>query len=219
MYKTPFALLLIGILYREWKRGSLRFVFRAIFNPVGLKIAGFSLFSLLTDPLLHLEEWGKLSFYLSKLGNILGDADIVLPFLVSIFYLALLSRFDRVEKLVGEAISLIVLAALFGDLLKLLFGRARPYMEVGVYSFFNFPASFFSNDYQSFPSGHVLVASVLFAWLLMRFGGVYRFLFPFAMGTVVYNRLETGNHFLSDALFSAIFGYVIVKGYFKEVGR
>ncbi len=217
MYKAFFLLLLVGVLYKEYKNGVLKKVVYSVIKPLNLVMASFSFPLIIADTTLFLRSASGGYSWFSRFGNIIGDADIVLPILIMLFYAMLLTRDERKERLIGEAICLVVISALFGDLLKVAFGRARPYMLMGPFSFFDFPLSIFDNDYQSFPSGHMLVASTLFSWISARFSGFFRFLFPVPLLLVAYNRLETRNHFVSDLAFSAILGYMIVRSYFKEV--
>ncbi|MCX8127532.1 MAG: phosphatase PAP2 family protein [Synergistetes bacterium] len=154
---------------------------------------------------------------LSKFGNIIGDADFILPLLLSFLCLFYILRLEKWENPILELLCLIVLTALLGNLLKVLLGRARPYMGLGELSFFNFPESLFKNDFQSFPSGHVLVATSTFSWIGMRFKGWIRLAFLFLIVIVAYNRLETNNHFFSDVAFSFALGYALTLGYLREV--
>ncbi len=219
MYKALFLLLLVGVLYKEYKNGVLKMVIYSVIKPLNIVVASLSFLLVVADMTLSSRGTSGVYSWFSRFGNIIGDADVVLPILIALFYAMLLTRAERKERLIGEAICLVVISALFGDLLKVAFGRARPYMRMGAFSFFDFPLSIFDNDYQSFPSGHMLVASTLFSWISARFSGFFRFLFPVPLLLVAYDRLETRNHFVSDLAFSAILGYMVVRSYFREVKK
>lgn len=216
MYRLFFIVLLLCFLYRGWKKGIVSVFWSSLKRGnIGFTLLFFPFFILLD--FLFPSDLGRLC-YLSKLGNILGDADIVLPILIFLSSLFFIIKLEKWESLILELICIIVLTALLGDLFKILVGRARPYMGLGELSFFNFPESLFKNDFQSFPSGHVLVATSTFSWIGMRFKGWIRLVSLLIILIVAYNRLETNNHFLSDVVFSFALGYILTLNYLREVG-
>lgn len=210
-----FLFLLLFILYRGWKQGVITSFISSLNISLFLYMILLFLLFLPMDGLISVGRAKGSLIYLSKIGNMVGDADVVLPVLIvlSLFFLSI--RRDREEALLVELICLIVLIALLGNIMKVLVGRARPYLGLGSLSFFNLPDSLFSNDFQSFPSGHVLVASSLLSFLHLRFRRFFYFAFLLVV-IVAYNRLESHNHFLSDVAFSGAMGYIAILNYMKK---
>jgi len=208
---------LLIVLYRGWKKGIVQGFLRSI------RLSSIFLWLLVSITLVFLDSYFTFSRaqgglrYISKFGNIVGDADIVLPILISIVLLFIFFRSESREELFIELVCVITLTTLLGDVFKVLVGRARPYMGMGVFSFFNLSHSLFSNDFQSFPSGHVLFFSSLCTWFAFRLGWWFRFILPLLPIVVAYNRLESNNHYFSDVFFSWVLGYVIIARYMKEV--
>ena len=108
-------------------------------------------------------------------------------------------------------------AGLLADLVKVLVGRTRPNagdLSSGVaQSFVGFVPALHASDWshainrdlQSFPSGH----SAMAAGLAVALGSFYphaRWVFALFAGLVMFQRVESGAHFLSDTLAGAALG-------------
>lgn len=97
-------------------------------------------------------------------------------------------------------------------LVKFLIGRARPYTNNGPYTLKPFN---FSEDYQSFPSGHTALSWSIFTPVALRFGDVW-YTVP-----VIFSlqRLWSNNHWTSDVLFGASIGYNFGKILYETKGE
>jgi len=100
-------------------------------------------------------------------------------------------------------------AGVINYVLKLAIGRARPYLNEGPTEFHPF-SSLFSEDYHSNPSGHSTVAFVISTILSRNAKPVWLKVLAYlpAVLTLV-SRVYQDQHWTSDDLLGAAFGYVI----------
>ncbi|MDK2870919.1 MAG: superfamily [bacterium] len=217
MYKLLFFILLACALYNGWRENKISLFFHSLTDSRlwMLLLLSFSLIPL--DLFVSVARAKGFWSYVSKLGNTMGDADIVMPIVLFLFCLSVALKLDYLRDFLLELICIVVLILVLGNLFKMGFGRARPYMGLGEFSFFNFPDSIFKNGFQSFPSGHMFFATSLFGWIGMRLGGWMKLLSLIIIAIVAYNRLETHNHFFSDVAFSVALGYILLISYSREV--
>lgn len=95
----------------------------------------------------------------------------------------------------------LTLSELTVSLLKGLFMRPRPGMQMGIYAD---PKGY------SFPSAHSFNIAALATLISFKFPQ-YRFMAFFSAITVGLSRIFSNNHFLLDVFFGLIFGYVFTK--------
>jgi membrane-associated phospholipid phosphatase len=96
-------------------------------------------------------------------------------------------------------------------LLKVAFGRARPYMEEGKNSFHPF-STLFNTDHQAFPSGHSTVALILSTVLSRNAKPVWlKGLAYLPAALTIVSRVYQDQHWASDAFLGAGFGYFIAS--------
>lgn len=87
---------------------------------------------------------------------------------------------------------------------KFIIGRARPYIEEGAFCFAPFN---FSEEYQSFPSGHSALSWSIFTPLALKYGDFWYFI----PAVISAQRLWSDKHWTSDVLFGAAVGLSIGK--------
>ena len=88
--------------------------------------------------------------------------------------------------------------------LKMIAGRARPYKNLG--AFFFYPIDF-KNDYNSFPSGHTVVAFTISSVLSERFHNPYLTVALYSLASLTaYQRIYSNKHWFSDTAVAAIIG-------------
>uniref|UniRef100_A0A7C5U5L3 Phosphatase PAP2 family protein n=1 Tax=Fervidobacterium nodosum TaxID=2424 RepID=A0A7C5U5L3_9BACT len=97
-------------------------------------------------------------------------------------------------------------------LLKFLVGRARPYTDNNPFTFKPFS---FSEDYQSFPSGHTALSWAIFTPVALRFGDIW-YAVPVVFSA---QRLWSNNHWTSDVLFATSIGYNFGKTLYETKGE
>jgi membrane-associated phospholipid phosphatase len=106
--------------------------------------------------------------------------------------------------------------------IRYLVGRQRPYYKKGEWAFEGFETS---NEFQSFPSGHVSVAFALSTVLAERIDNFWARLGFYGMATLTATaRVINNQHFLSDVVWGALLGfgagmYVINKEEEIELGE
>ena len=122
---------------------------------------------------------------------------------------SLLTDNDWSRKVAFEIGQACIYAGGINYMMKIAIGRARPYMEEGVWSYHP-SSSLFVEDNHSFPSGHTTAAFVLSTVLA-------RNVKPFWLKTLMYlpsvltvsSRIYQDKHWTSDCLAGAAMGYFI----------
>ena len=101
-------------------------------------------------------------------------------------------------------------------LLKVLFGRARPYFYLSNNLINSFTFLKFNNDYNSFPSGHTATACA-FAFFLITFFNLKKSkIFVIILALLIScSRIILNMHYLSDVIFGMIFS-IFVFEYFTN---
>ena len=122
----------------------------------------------------------------------------------------------RVQSLGLHSVESILLADVLGGSIKLVAGRARPYVDIDNPADFQLFRGFSGHPYQSFPSGHTINAFA-FASTVTR---ETQFWWPHSawyVGTVMYggaslmgmSRIYNNQHWASDVIAGAAIGTVI----------
>ncbi len=158
-------------------------------------------------------EFGDSKYYLVPIA-------MILPFLLAVRQAITDAKTKRMLAWAALALAFffacIAVAGLTADVLKLLFGRARPKMwfdaaDFGVPPQYGFaPLSFGGARYQSFPSGHANTAFAL-AFALAVFEPRWKkFLYTFAT-MIAISRVVLTHHYLSDVIAGAALGTVMAR--------
>ena len=102
-------------------------------------------------------------------------------------------------------------------LLKILFGRARPYFYLSSNLTDSFTFLKFNNDYNSFPSGHTATACA-FAFFLITFFNLKKSkIFVIILALLIScSRIILNMHYLSDVIFGMIFSISIFEYFTKK---
>jgi membrane-associated phospholipid phosphatase len=113
-------------------------------------------------------------------------------------------RLDPPLRAVGAVFIIVAAAGLADDALKIMFGRARPYMwlkgDVSGFGFFRYGAK-----YASFPSGHTTTSAAA----ALAFGALFprwRLAFLAVALAIALSRIVLGVHYLSDVVAGAALG-------------
>lgn len=103
----------------------------------------------------------------------------------------------------------LLLTGIFVQVLKISFGRSRPYTGRGSHFFSPFT---FHNDNNSFPSGHTIVAFSTSSVLAERIDNIYASIGLYGLASLTaYQRIYSDNHWFSDTFLSAAIGICIGK--------
>ncbi|MBS1537837.1 MAG: phosphatase PAP2 family protein [Bacteroidetes bacterium] len=109
-------------------------------------------------------------------------------------------------RLVAEGL---IVSGLVNGTLKVLFGRARPYMNTGST---NFQWLESSNDFQSFPSGHTTVAFTISTVLASQINRWWATIPLYGLAAATgYSRMYHDKHWASDVFLGAAIGYLSGK--------
>jgi membrane-associated phospholipid phosphatase len=114
------------------------------------------------------------------------------------------------KKIAYEIGQASIYAGVTNYLLKIAFGRARPYDNEGSKSFHPFSSLVFKQDYQSLPSGHSTVAFVLSTILSRNAKPDWLKVVAYVPAALtVVSRVYQDQHWTSDVFLGAAFGYFI----------
>jgi hypothetical protein len=165
----------------------------------------------LDDEILSVVQKNKQSSLdnVSSVSEMLGDGRVVL-LAASTAYLAGLFLHHQWTR---ETALLAGTAALYSTLLtrvvKPVVGRARPYVGLGSTEFN--PVTF-DDDYNSFPSGHTVVAFSVAAVLARRVDNTFASIGFFALATsTALSRVYTEQHWFSDVVFGGIVSTLLAQ--------
>jgi membrane-associated phospholipid phosphatase len=135
---------------------------------------------------------------------------------LSLYLVGRLDHQYRVQDLGLHSLESVFLSTALSGGIKMLAGRARPYMDVGNPHNFQFGRGFSGDDYQSFPSGHT-TAAFAFASTLSRETQMWWPRSRWYIGTVMYggatlvglSRMYNNAHWTSDVLGGAAIGTIV----------
>ncbi len=122
----------------------------------------------------------------------------------------------RVQDLGLHSVEAVVLSTALGYGIKVLAGRARPYVDIGNPHNFQLARGFSGGDYRSFPSGHT-TAAFAFASTVSRETQMWWPRSRWYVGTVIYggatlvgiSRMYNNVHWASDVLGGAAIGTLL----------
>ena len=165
----------------------------------------------------HLEQKHPILNTITQFGN----GTIILVFFMG----GLFFRFIYIKKTIENLSWLLSLSIFISGLvcffMKILFGRARPWMW-GFSQEYGFYGITLNPNYWSFPSGHTSTILSIFCCLYIFFPR-YWFLFLLSSLVVSLSRLLLGWHYLSDIIIAGylsflevlfIYSYLIKKSWF-----
>ncbi|GAB5519831.1 MAG: hypothetical protein RhofKO_20820 [Rhodothermales bacterium] len=187
----------------RWPVEDARAALEGALSPQGLLLAGGLASTLLAVPLDARvnDELGRAprKLVLRSIEEI-GNPKVMRPLGITIFVGALFSGNARFQDASFTALESVVMANMVTNGLKLVFGRSRPYEEVGPYRFIPIAGG------SSFPSGHTTTAfAFVTPWVLYYPSVASPLLWGLAAGTAT-TRLLTHFHWLSDILAGALIG-------------
>ncbi len=151
-------------------------------------------------PSAFLQSFGNLLNHLG-LGDWLGFFCVLL-----ILYGYFLGK-SKHWKAGSVGLLTISLAGIVAQILKHIFGRARPQMNLGEFHFIGL--NFAKNGFDSFPSGHATATFAMAAFFSSYYPGGRFFFYGLALAISLIGRVMLRNHFLSDVVAGAILGSLL----------
>lgn len=147
------------------------------------------------------------SAFLTTLGdffNRIGKGDL-LAFFCILFVLAgyLLGKQRWIKSGSGGLFTLLVVTPVV-QVLKHLFGRARPQMHLGDFHFIG--PNLIKNGFDSLPSGHAIASFALATFFSYYYPNLKNFFYLTALTISILGRVVLRHHFLSDVVVGGILG-------------
>lgn len=138
-----------------------------------------------------------------KIANEFGDANRVSRFSYGILALSLLTGNERFQDAAFTSIESQLISKGIVDIMKSMFGRARPYAHEGSHSF----KAFSGRD--SFPSKHTVIAfSAISAWIFY-YPSSYTYALFLLPATTGLARMALDAHWATDVMASALIGTAV----------
>jgi len=121
--------------------------------------------------------------------------------IISIILLAAIIYLKKDKKYLSSMVISLIFSALLVALIKYIVKRPRPFIELGIEALEN------KSNY-SFPSGHTNSVFSLIPFISIYFKK-FKYIWLFFSVLVSFSRIYLGVHYLSDIIFSMIFGLSI----------
>jgi len=140
---------------------------------------------------------------LTDITDIAGEKKIVIPTLLVTWGLGrYVLKNQKLQEVSEASVKSVLVTAIGTESLKLLTGRARPFMNEGPHSFHPFPGS--RDEYKSLPSGH---ASLAFAVFTPFAEGYSRWIYTVPV-SVAAGRVIQNKHWVSDVTVGSAIGFI-----------
>ena len=178
-------------------------------------------------------------FIITELGHFFGALVIACLYLVYRKLYLHTSLYDIKTQAIA-LLKALILSGIFVNILKVLYGRARPIelFNNNNYNFYPLHQAFSiikplfvtsttdisshivnnSYSFSSFPSGHSITAFVVFSFLAFNFNSLkYKILF-FSIGAIIaLSRVILSQHFFSDVLIGSLLGFGFAYYFFHTL--
>ena len=157
--------------------------------------------------------------YLSDIGNLYdkpGTIYFTAGLIGSLYGSGIIFNDQKLQQTTALVTKSLIITGLFNTALKVVIGRARPYMDSGPYEFkpFNFS---FNPDYMSMPSGHTSSIFAMMTVIARQYDHWYVKIpaYTFA-ASVAIQRINDNKHWSSDILIGATVGYLVGSSMVKK---
>jgi len=155
------------------------------------------------DKLFSIDDW------------ITGWKSLILP--SAVYTYGFFSRNKNVRSLGLQSAEAVIYSAVVAQILKILFGRARPFNNRGN---LNFQPFTIDDNYYSLPSGHATAAFALASVFSGAFDNFYwKALCYGTAGTIAFARVYHDKHWISDIFLGSVIGFSIGKFVSRRTGR
>lgn len=153
----------------------------------------------------------------SKFADEFGKGEVHWSICLVIIIISHFNGKYKLAKLFSISLISSVLAGIFGDLIKIIFTRERPFVDLNPYHVFAFSETFskgnlFNYQYMSLPSGHTITVFALLAPLFLFVKNKYLKALILIPGIIVaFGRVYDNVHWPSDVFLGAVLGFFVGK--------
>ncbi len=149
-------------------------------------------------------------------GDYYGQGIIPFGVGVGLYFSGLAFNNKSIRETGSTLVQALIASGITVTVLKVIFGRERPYSNQGSNSFKFFQVK---NVFNSFPSGHAIIAFTTSTVISEKIDNIYATIGLYGLASLtVYQRLYSDNHWLSDAFLGSVLGVVIGK-YFVKINK
>ncbi|MEO0150421.1 MAG: phosphatase PAP2 family protein [candidate division WOR-3 bacterium] len=139
--------------------------------------------------------------------NELGEGQYHIIGYSVLYFISKLKNDEKLEKFSINGLKSFLISGSTVLGLKYIFGRARPYTDEGSLSFKTFNLN---NDYQSFPSGHTIIAFTTASYLSSQLNNKFISVLSYSLAIGVgMARIYKDQHWFSDVIAGAVLGIII----------
>jgi len=146
-----------------------------------------------------------------KISDLGGEKNVIVPALLITYGTSFLIKSEKLQLTAEASIKSAITSFIFTETFKQVFGRARPYMDMG--AFHSRPFPILDDKFKSMPSGHTSVAFAIFT----PFAENYTRWFYCIPVAVAFGRVYQNRHWVSDVIAGGSIGFL--SGYFFVHGR
>jgi len=146
-----------------------------------------------------------------KVSDYGGEGKIVIPALLLTYGTSYLIKNEKLKLTAEASIKSVIVTGIITEAGKQIFGRARPYMDLGAFYLEPFPI--LKDQFKAMPSGHTSLAFALFTPFAENYSR-WIYCIPVA---VAFGRVYQNRHWVSDVVAGGTIGFL--SGYFFSHGR
>ena len=158
---------------------------------------------------LALEDRSFLNSIPIEAGRIYGELYSPVVFFVGFAAHSLIANDRSTRKVAYEIGQAALYTGAITYILKVAFGRARPYMNEGADSYHPFS---FADDYHSFPGGHTATAFLISTVLSRNAGPTWLKILAYVPAAITpISRIYEDKHWVSSNFFGATLGFFVAK--------
>lgn len=144
---------------------------------------------------------------ITNVGEKYGSGFYSVLLSAGLFTTGLLAENKKVENTGRILFETLLVSGAVVQIIKIVSGRSRPYLEDGPFMFSLFKTD---NPHNSFPSGHTVVAFATSSVLAASIKNTYASIALYSLaGLTAYQRIYSNNHWFSDTVLAAIIGTVV----------
>jgi len=147
----------------------------------------------------------------SRISDLGGEKNVIIPALLLTYGTSFIIKDEKLQLTAEASIKSAITSFIFTESFKQIFGRARPYMELG--AFHSRPFPILKDEFKAMPSGHTSVAFAIFTPFAENYS---RWIYCIPV-SVAFGRVYQNRHWFSDVIAGGSIGFL--SAYFFIHGR